>query len=456
MAGTKLKTAAMGVAALLVAAGTVLIVAPGISKRFSRHQTLADGSTLTLTHVELGTRFNYSYKSRSTRVDRWLRSVLPDSFVNKLRLHPFSGEFGFPAFDGATNLFLVTLQEARSLQSGTVVGRVQVVADDGSIFDGSFIGAVAGGSQSDLIAWRLYAFPRRSRELTLRFFYATPASTWVKAAEMVIPNPACGSYPSWSPEPIPATRTNGDLVVTLTAFEAGAPQQDIANFLSPSWKGLPGTRATFAIRQTGKAVAPWQVRSLLLSDATGNRWRPGDLVSRIEPGPEPRLSASMLGALWASELAWKLRVELSRTNDFAPEELLTMPSIPVPEPGEVLPLKQSHEINGMAVDVAFIAGADAELPPPYAWYRRHGQMNFALSVMKEVDDKRWDIVRVQDDRGRPVPFDESSYYRDYTDRVFGLMPAPDARSLTVTLAVHPSRFVEFLAKPKQVAPMATK
>src|SRR6266852_9346177 len=181
MAWTKLKTAAIGVTALLVATGIAVLLAPAISKKFSRHQTLADGSKFTLTHVELGTRFDYSYQSRSTRVDRWLRAVLPDSFVNKLRLHPFSGEFRIPAFDGATNLFLVTLQEARSLQSGTVVGRVQVVADDGSTFDGSFTAAVAGGSQSDLIAWRLYAFPRRSRQLTLRFFYSTPETTWVKA-----------------------------------------------------------------------------------------------------------------------------------------------------------------------------------------------------------------------------------------------------------------------------------
>src|SRR6266446_928596 len=176
MAWTKLKTAAVGVAALLVAAGTAMILAPTTSKKFSHHQTLAYGSTFTLTHVELGTRFNYFYQNRSTRVDRWLRAVLPDSLVNKLRLHPFSGEFRIHAFDGATNLFLVTLQEARSLQSGTVVGRAQVVADDGSTFDGSFTAAVAGGSQSDLIAWRLYAFPRRSRQLTLRFFLFHPGS----------------------------------------------------------------------------------------------------------------------------------------------------------------------------------------------------------------------------------------------------------------------------------------
>ncbi len=133
-----------------------------------------------------------------------------------------------------------------------------------------------------------------------------------------------------------------------------------------------------------------------------------------------------------------------------------MPSILVPEPGEVVPLNQSHEINGVALDVALIAGLDAQLPHPYTGYRRDGQMNFALSVMKEVDDKRLDLVRVRDDRGRNVPFDESSYYRDDTDRVFGLRPAPDAHSLSFTLAVHPSRFVEFLAKPKQVAPTAAK
>jgi hypothetical protein len=383
--------------------------------------------------------------------------VLPDSFLNKLRLHHFSGGVGVSAFDGATNLFLVTMQEARRPPSAIAfIDRIQVADDDGSTFDGFFAAATAGSPGDQLRVWRLYAFPRRSRHLALRFFYSTPEAAWVKAAEMVIPNPARGSYPSWTPELIPAVRTNGDLVVTLTAFEAGAPQQDIADFLSPSWKGLPGTRATFAIRQTGKAVTPWQVRSLLLSDATGNRWRPGDLVSRVEPGPEPRLSASMLGALWASEPAWKLRVDLSRTNDFAPNELLTMPNIPVPEPGEVSLLEQSHEINGVAVQVALIAGADAQMPEPYKWYHREGQMNFALSVKKEVDDKRLDLVRVQDDRGRPVEFDESCYYRDYTNRVFGLVCAPDARSLSVTLAVHPSRFVEFLAKPKQVAPMQGK
>jgi hypothetical protein len=59
-------------------------------------------------------------------------------------------------------------------------------------------------------------------------------------------------------------------------------------------------------------------------------------------------------------------------------------------------------------------------------------------------------------RDRPVPYDQLPYYREYTNREFGLMPAPDARSLSFPLAVHPSRFVEFLAKPRQVAPMVAK
>ncbi len=202
MAGTKLKTAAVGVAALLVAAGTALFVAPAISKRFSRHQTLADGSTLTLTHVEYGTRFSYQYQSAGTRVDRWLRPVLPDSFLNKLRLHHFSGGFGVRDLDGATNLFLVTMQEARRpLSAIAFIDRIQVASDDGSAFDGLFTAAHVGSPADRLCAWRLYAFSRRSTELTLRFFYSAPDTTWVKAAEMVIPNPARGSYPLWTPEP---------------------------------------------------------------------------------------------------------------------------------------------------------------------------------------------------------------------------------------------------------------
>jgi hypothetical protein len=239
--------------------------------------------------------------------------------------------------------------------------------------------------------------------------------------------------------------------VTLVEFDAGGPQRRHKAGLSTFWKGLPGTHCAFTVRQTGKKVAPWIARSLEVSDATGNRWKQSDFVSWPGDEAEPRLHTSMVGALWKSEPAWDLRVELTRTNDFLPEELITIANLPVPQSDERLALYDTYLVNGVDLEVAAIAGSKAELTQPHKWFRNEGKMNLALTVHGDLGHKRISLVSVRDDQGRPVPFEDRPSTYGRREWVFGFQSQPDARSLNFTLAVHESRFVEFRAKP-QVRP----
>jgi hypothetical protein len=77
-------------------------------------------------------------------------------------------------------------------------------------------------------------------------------------------------------------------------------------------------------------------------------------------------------------------------------------------------------------------------------------MNLALKVHGEMGGKRVSLVRLRDERGRAVPFDDKREIYTRRDLVFGFEAPTGAKSLEFTLAVHESRFVEFRAKPVQV------
>jgi RNA polymerase sigma factor (sigma-70 family) len=430
MAWSKLKIAGAAALALLFAGGASVMVLSSGAKSNRLRQTLADGSTFSLIRMEMATRVNFRYPEPKEGAEQ------------------SSSSMSLVSVDGFETFFVGTTHEGGT---GKIqIGRVQVESDDGAVFDGIFSGGTLAVNEGRLQAWRFHAFPRRGKNLTLRFFYPDRGGRWAEAAEMTVPNPAGGTFENWTPNPLPLAQTNGDLVVTLIEFDAGGAQRRHKEGLSGFWKALPGTHCTFTLHQAGKKAAPWSVRSLEISDATGNRWKHDDLVSWTGDEDEPRLHTSMVGALWANEPAWDLRVELSRTNDFRPEELIAVSDIPVPRPDETRGIHHMYLVNGVDLEAAAIAGAKAELSQGHKWLRNEGMMNFAVTIHGERGGKRVSMVNVRDDQGRAVPFlDRSS--NSGRERVFGFQPQPDARSLTFTLAVHESRFVEFRARPEQIS-----
>jgi RNA polymerase sigma factor (sigma-70 family) len=439
MAWSKLKIAGAAAMILLVGGGaSVMVVSASRKAEVPLSRTLPDGSIFSITQVEMAPRAEFRFPERP-RKNAGGRT---------------SGSISLVSLDAPETLFVGTTQEGGN---GTVdVGRLQVISDDGSVFDGIFNGGTLSASEGHLRAWRVYAFPRRGRSLTLRFFYPHPRGEWVKATEMTVPNPASGPFEEWAPRGLPVAQTNEDLVVKLVEFDAGGSQPRHRIGVSSFWKRLPGTHCAFTLHQTGQAVAPWNVRSLQLSDATGNRWKQSSMVCWVGNEPEPRLHTSMPGALWASEPAWDLRVELTRTNDFRADELLAVPNIPVPQRDEVIELRDVHRVNGVDIEVRAIAGADAELPQPHKWLKAKGKMNLALTIHDGMGDKRLSLVSVRDDRGRSVAVADQQDIYARRDWVFSLDALPDAQTLEFTFAVHESRFLEFRARPEQIASTLTQ
>ncbi|HWN94781.1 MAG TPA: sigma-70 family RNA polymerase sigma factor, partial [Methylomirabilota bacterium] len=277
MTWSKLKIAGATAMVLLFAGGaSVVLMSPG-SKDGPLSRTLPDGSTFTLAQMEMASRVNFRY---------------PEPKEGGKQL---SSSMSLVSVDASETFFVGTTHEGG--RGKIDIGRVQVESDEGSVFDGIFSGGTLIVSEGRFQAWRLYAFPRRGSNLTLRFFYPDRDGRWANAAEMTVPNPAPGPYEQWTPNALPMTQTNGDLVVTLVEFDAGGAQRKHKERVSRMWNGLPGTHCAFTLQQTGKKTAPWIARSLQISDATGNQWKQNDFVSWPGDEAEPRLHTSMVGAL---------------------------------------------------------------------------------------------------------------------------------------------------------------
>ena len=139
-------------------------------------------------------------------------------------------------------------------------------------------------------------------------------------------NPAFGAYPQWNPEPWPATKTNGDLAVTLGDFQTG---------VTVPWDRFHHqTQLAFKLTRNGQPADHWRVASLTISDATGNRFGPLDIsVFPLFDGP-PTLRPTGRFTLWPGENAWNVEVECVRTAGFTPDELWETPAILLPAPGD--------------------------------------------------------------------------------------------------------------------------
>ena len=90
------------------------------------------------------------------------------------------------------------------------------------------------------------------------------------------PNPARRVYPTWTPAPLPATRSADGLVVILTKLESGR--------VAPDGSARHWARVELQVRENGRPTDRWEPVGAVLSDATGNVLAPlAPLRSRV-PG----------------------------------------------------------------------------------------------------------------------------------------------------------------------------
>jgi len=167
----------------------------------------------------------------------------------------------------------------------------------------------------------LEAFPRRQPDFLLRLL----DRAGVAIATLRVPNPVRGPFPSWEPQVLPHTQTNGPVILKLTGM------REIAN------RELRSVRPEWNLRSSDPAWKHASARVMGLADATGNE---GNWLSFTEP-------------------AWKVQalVYREREADSSAEEPFILTNLVIPKPGSFAAIDQVAERNGVSLSVKVLAGA---------------------------------------------------------------------------------------------------
>lgn len=449
MNSSKLRITAVVLIVPLAIGAIILALVTSSASGGRRIQRLADGSTLEIRQVIFANGFQYKHQA-GNRLLRLIVPILPAFIKNRVPLS--SGSFGFGS-DGNTNLFVITVNSSRAQGWWSGLRRLVVFDGQGNTHDACWGASTLGMPGEVVYGWQLRAFPRRSKMLGLRFL-SQANNRWEVAAEFRIPNPAYGNYSQWTPESMPITKEDGDLVVMLQEFQSGAPFRIEGYGDEHRPETTPRqTRAVFDLRQGGQATTNWTIQKITIADATGNRWSP---FLEYGLGSVTNGVLEFAGALWPGENAWKLDVEFVRTSVFAADELWESPPIPIPMVGVVTNLNASFQHDGATVDLVGLAAPQADHPEPFKWIAKYWGdrdkteiISLAVRISPALDKRRLKLLRAVDQNGREAGLVEHRN-EDYAEQAFLLKPDDEATALKLIFALQRSRFVQFQVRPQIV------
>jgi hypothetical protein len=437
-------------ALVLALAGFAFFVLTGHGTQFTTVQTLPDGSLLRLEEMKLS-QGGHSFSSKG--VTGWrLKAVgvLPRNWTSRLGWLPMGGSLSIGGWGlvMGTNLGMFTVYESKGKRAqGFTYTRLVVFDEQGNTFDGGTSMGTLGTSDGTLTlridGWVPPAFPRRGKTLGLRYF-ENKGKEWKQVAEFRAPNPASGNYPTWVAEPLPATKIDGDLSVTLENLKSGLSKPDHTR---PAGSNeIAVTEATLRVTQAGRANDAWRPEAVEISDATGNHWKPYPHVVSVKHESDEDFF-SFDGALWPGEAAWKMRFEFSRVADFEPDEICTFSEIIVPGTTQIITLDKTTNVAGSKLQLMAISGVDAEQPGSLKWVTVKKRVNISIRVNPIPPDRRLSLLKVTDEAGREAEITREPDWNS-AERVYGFQIPEGAKQLSFTFAFHKSRFVEFLARPE--------
>lgn len=280
------------------------------------------------------------------------------------------------------------------------------------------------------------AWPRRTEQLRLEAwqvahelgFTAPPPPTRYLGA-IPVTNPRLNRTPSWAVPTTPVVAKVDDLEVTLDRFEMGWAG-------SRPWLAAVETNLALAqgavrikVGKDGRKTSGWfllWVRSA--EDSTGNvvlprpEWRFGKPGLLLAPTP------------WPGE-TWKLRLELSRNGQFATNELVTLPRLALnPTAGGMVGWQTNF--NGVTLEVRRLRLLSAPA----------GEWELGIRTDRYPDGVNVTLAGVQGELSHS-PRGGGLNSRDLN---FRFRVPTNFVSVTPTLAVHRSRFVEMLARPDDI------
>lgn len=317
-----------------------------------------------------------------------------------------------------------------------------------------------GRQGSEVVGVRFQAFPRRQGKFIVRVQENGNGGQEMSDQKFVIRNPARKSHPAWTAEVLPDMKMDDDFSVMLTKLVSGAAmpyQRDQDDADDAANKGV---QATFHIERNGDVVTNWEPVSIETSDATDNHvtgfvaqndWQNGDDTVAYQYG------------LWPDEPAWKLRVEFSRQSGYSADELWTVQNIPL-EPGRQMdfynyngPRGNTNEafaetdLNGYHLKI-FAAKQFTDVPA-----NSQPQGGFSIETTPSLPEgMRLTLVSLTDDQTNDIGNWNFGTFGNGTSTTYryGLRDIDGVTNLDLTLALHKSRFVEFIVKPAK-APVET-
>ncbi len=319
-----------------------------------------------------------------------------------------------------------------------------------------------------LQSYVLTAFPRWDKETVLR---VKPYMGGPSKEQFVLINPAPGTMAQWTPEPLPATKTNGDLEVTLTKLIAGAPKpyRDGAN---PAGTNDPANQCVhldFNFRVNGRATTNWQAWPVQTTDAAGN-WSRGLIYTypkngihpsypdRIHPSFPPEVDGYYFQpGLWP-HAPWKVRLEFIQRFAFSDDDTVTITNLPVKtgtqkDADDEWTAWDAGKTNiRCTITPASIHGVQLKLLPPLLLTNRWQSSEMDISIIIGADPgfqpkgMNLTVVEATDDQGRQLwSFEQPAWAGHYS--VSFAHVHEDIKSLNLKLALHKSRFVEFTVEP---------
>lgn len=318
----------------------------------------------------------------------------------------------------------------------------------------------------DIQGFVMHAYPRWDKEMLAR---VKPYRAPIAKGEFVLTNPAPVAVEHWTPEPLPATKSDGDLEVRMTKLVAGAPfpyrqgEHPLTNDPANQCVHLD-----FDFRENGQPTTNWHPWRVFTSDATGNRVRglvgiyPANGLNpiypdRVHPSFPPVVDGYFYRpGLWPDQSPWKVRLEFLRQSNFNDEETMTFTNLPV-RSGTQQDADDEWTWDASKTNLNFVAeatcnGVHLQLLPPLLVVNRWQSSEKDISIIIEADSSfkpqgmNLTVVGATDDQGRELWSFEKPTWAGHSSIGFARVH-DDVKSLNLKLALHKSRFVEFTVSP---------
>jgi len=289
--------------------------------------------------------------------------------------------------------------------------------------------------------------------------------------QFVLINPVPRMIAQWMPESLPATKSAGDLEVTLTKLIAGAPKphRDGANPAATNDPANQCVHFDFNFRVNGQATTNWQAWPVQTTDAAGN-WSRGLIYAypknginpsypdRVHPSFPPETDGYCFQpGLWPDE-PWKVRLEFIQRFNFGDDDTVTFTNLPVKAGSQKDADDEWTAWNVGNTNVPFtiataaVNGVHLNLLPPLLLTNRWQSSEMDVSIIIGADPSfkpkgmNLTVVAATDDQGRELwSFEQPAWAGHYS--ISFARVHDDIKSLNLKLALHKSRFMEFTVKP---------